>query len=277
MSFVAIVGAGPLGGALAHSLAARDRVREVRLIDTEAGIAEGKALDIRQSAPVQHFSTRLSAWGALTAAAGAAAVVIADQADGRGEHSGESGLALVRQLSAIEERAPIVFAGGEQRELIFRSATELHVAPSRLLGSAPYALEAAVRALAALVIDGSPVEIALRIVGVPPHAAVVAWEEASAFGQPIGDHLPPHEIARLNAQLPGLWPPAPYALASAATRVVEAIATGSRRRFSCFVSLPRQSAAAMPVELGEDGVLRVLEPALTRQERTRLENAIGGR
>ena len=32
---------------------------------------------------------------------------------------------------------------------------------------------------------------------------------------------------------------------------------------------------AMPVELDEDGVRRVIEPALTRQERTRLENAIG--
>jgi malate/lactate dehydrogenase len=30
----------------------------------------------------------------------------------------------------------------------------------------------------------------------------------------------------------------------------------------------------MPVELGEDGVRRVIEPVLTRQERTRLENAV---
>jgi malate/lactate dehydrogenase len=144
------------------------------------------------------------------------------------------------------------------------------------VGSAPYALESAIRALAGLAIDASGVEISLRVVGVPPHAAVVAWEEASAFGQPIAAHLPAHTIAALNARLPQLWPPAPYALASAAAQVVEAIARGSRRRFSCFVALPRQSVAAMPVELGEDGVRRVLEPALTRQERTRLENAIAG-
>ena len=97
------------------------------------------------------------------------------------------------------------------------------------------------------------------------------------IGQPISAHLAPHQIAALNARLPGLWPPAPYALASAAARVIEAIADGSRRRFTCFVSLPRQTVVAMPVELGEDGVRRVLEPALTRQERTRLENAIAGR
>ena len=277
MSSIAIIGAGPLGGALAHTLAARDRVREVRLIDAEERIAAGKALDIRQSSPVDRFSTRVVAAGGLAAAAGADAIVIADAAAGPGEHSGESGLALLRQLTAIEERAPVVCAGGTQRELIARGVGELRMAPSRLLGSAPFALESAVRALAGLAIDASGVEISLRVVGVPPHAAVVAWEEASAFGQPLSTHLAPHEIAALNGRLPGLWPPAPYALASAAARVVEAIANGSRRRFSCFVLLARQGVVAMPVELGEAGIRRIIEPALTRQERTRLENAIGGR
>jgi len=276
MSFVAIIGAGPLGGALAHTLAARDRLREVRLIDSDESVATGKALDIRQSAPVENFSTRVTASGALAAAAGSAVVVIADHASGESEHAGESGLALLRRLTAIDDSAPIVCAGAAQRELIVRAVSELHVAPSRIVGSAPYALESAVRALAGLAIDASGMEVALRVVGVPPQAAVVAWEEASAFGQPISAHLRPHQILALNARLPGLWPPAPYALASAATRVVEAIATGSRRRFSCFVSLSHRSVAAMPVELGEDGVRRVVEPALTRQERTRLENAIGG-
>jgi malate dehydrogenase len=276
MSFVAIVGAGPLGGAVAHALAGRDRVREIRLIDAEERIATGKALDILQSSPIEHFSTRVIAAGALAAAAGAAVVVIADSAAGQGEHGGENGLALLRQLKAIEDRAPVVCAGGGQRELIGRAVAELHIAPPRIVGSAPYALESAVRALAGLAIDASGVEVALRVVGIPPHAAVVAWEEASAFGQPISAHLAPHEIAALNTRLPELWPPAPYALASAATRVIEAVVRGSRRRFSCFVSLPHQNVVAMPVELDEDGVRRVIEPALTRQERTRLENAIAG-
>jgi malate dehydrogenase len=277
MSFVAIIGAGPLGGALAHTLAARDRVRQIRLIDPEERIAAGKALDISQSSPVDSFSTRVVASGAIASVAGAAAIAIADAAGGAGaEHSGETGLALLRQLRAVENAAPIVFAGANQRELMLRTIAELHVRPARVIGSAPYALESAVRALAGLAVDASGVEIALRVVGVPPRAAVVAWEEATAFGQPIAAHLAAHQIASLDARLPGLWPPGPYALASAATRVVEAIANGSRRRFSCFVSLPRRGVVAMPVELGEDGVRRVIEPALTRQERTRLENAIAG-
>lgn len=275
MSFIAIIGAGPTAGAIAHKIAARDRVGEVRLIDEDDRIAAGKALDIVQSAPVDGFSTRVTATVAIAAAAGAAAIVVADQAGGQGEHAGEAGLALLRMLSRLESRAPIVFAGATQLELIARGVSEVHMHPSRLIGSAPFALESALRALAGLAVDVSGVEISLRIVGIPPDAAVVAWEEATAFGQPLSAHMAAHSMAALSARMPGLWPPGPYALASAASRVVEAIVNGSRRRYSCFVSLGRGQAAAMPVELGEDGVLRIIEPTLTRQERTRLDNALG--
>ncbi|MEP6914045.1 MAG: hypothetical protein ABJC89_00295 [Acidobacteriota bacterium] len=275
MSFIAIIGSGALGGAVAHKLAGRDRVREVRLIDLDEKVAQGKALDIRQAGPVEGFSTHVTAAGSLAAAAGADAIVVADHANGQGEHTGEAGLALLRQLAALESSAPIVCAGAMQRDLIARAVTELHLAPRRIVGSAPLALESALRALAGLIMDVSGVEISLRVMGVPPRAAVAAWEEASVFGQPLTSHVAPHELAALTARIPGLWPPGPYALASAASRVAEALARGSRRRFSCFVTVSRGCVAAMPVELGQDGIVRIIEPALTRQERTLFENAIG--
>lgn len=272
MPLIAIIGAGPVAGALAQKLASRDRVREVRLIDTEGTVADGKALDIRQSSPVEGFSTRVTSASHLSAASGAEVVVLADAAAGH-EHTGEAALSLVRQLAALGIAAPIVCAGPQPRELMAHAIQELRVRPSRLIGSAPLALESALRAMAGLLLDASGAEVSLRVVGVPPGHAVVAWEEATAFGQPLASALPPHEIAALSARIPGLWPPGPYALGSAGARVVEAVALGSRRRFSCFVSLGRGRVAAMPAELGPDGVRRVLEPVLTRQERTRLENA----
>ena len=202
MSFIAIVGAGAIGGALAQRLAARGRVREVRLIDDQGGVAQGKALDIQQSGAVDGFTTRLSAASAIGAAAGAAAVVIADASAGDTEHTGEAGLALVKRLAALETRAPFIFAGNTQRSLIVRAATELHVPRQRLIGSAPAALESAVRALAALDADGSASEMQLRVVGVPPGAAVIAWEEATASGQPISSLIPPHRLAAISSRLP---------------------------------------------------------------------------
>jgi malate dehydrogenase len=278
MGFIAIVGSGALGGAVAHALAVRDRVPEVRLIDPAGQVARGKALDIQQSSPIDSFSTRLTAAESIDAAVGADVVVIADAATGNVEHSGESGLGLLRHLVRAGNRAPILCAGASQRELIAKAVTELHLSRGLVLGSAPFALESALRALAGLVLDGSGVEVGLRVVGVPPRAAVVAWEEATAHGQPLSSQMAPHAIAGLSARIPGLWPPGPYALASAAARIVEALALGSRRRFSCFVvtdSGPQRAAVgAMPVELGRRGVERVLEPALTRLERTALENAL---
>jgi malate dehydrogenase len=274
MSFVAIIGSGALGGAVAHALALRDRIREIRLIDAEERIAQGKALDIRQSSPIDQFSSVTIGSGAIAAAAGAAAIVLADPASGAGEFSGEAGLTLLRQLAGIESNAPIVCAGGSQRELIVRGVSELHIAEARLIGSAPVALESALRALAALPIDSAAVPIAVNVVGIPPDHVVVGWEEASLGGQPLTAHIPPHVIAGLNARLRGIWPPGTFSLGAAAAAIVEAIALGSRRRFSCFVHIGHGRVAAMPVELGEDGVRRVIEPVLTRLERTRLENAL---
>lgn len=279
MSFIAILGAGPLGGAIAQRLAERDRIAEVRLIDPDGTIAQGKALDILQSAPISGFSTRVTASIAIEAAVGGAVAILADAASGH-EHSGEDGLALLRRLLRAGLSTPIVCAGTAQRALIAAAVRELHVDRRHILGSAPYALESALRALTGLAIDGSAVEVGLRVVGVPPDAAFAAWEEASVSGQPASAEIQPHVIAGLTARIPTLWPPGPYALGSACARVAEAIARGSRRRFSCFVALDagpvRTAVAAMPVELERTGIRRIVAPALTRQERTLLENAIEG-
>lgn len=274
MARIAIIGAGAIAGALAHKLATRGRVREVRLIDSAAAVAQGKALDIMQSGPIEGFATRVVGMDALSAAAGADAIVVADPASGPAEHTGEAALAMMRQLAALDASSPVVCAGATQRELIARATGELRLPLRRILGSAPYALESALRALAGVQLDGSGVEVTLRVVGVPPRGAVVAWEEATAHGQPLSAELPPHAIAALSARIPGLWPPGPYALGSAAARVVEAIALGSRRRYSCFVAVRAGAVTAMPVELGPTGVLRIVEPSLTRQERTLMENAL---
>lgn len=279
MGFIAIVGAGALGGAVAQRLAARGRTAEVRLIDPHGSVARGKALDLLQSSPIDGFATRITAAETTTAAVGADAIVLADTAAEQQEHAGEAALALVRQIVREGTDAPLVCAGALQRDVIAKAVAELHLRRTRIFGSAPLALESALRAMAGLLLDVSGVEIALRVVGIPPGAAVVAWEAATVTGLPLSSQLPPHAIAALNARIAGLWPPGPYALGSAAARVAEAAVHGSRRQFSCFVALERgatrTAVAAMPVELAPGGIRRILEPNLTPQERTLLENAIG--
>ncbi|PYR79846.1 MAG: hypothetical protein DMF86_02510 [Acidobacteria bacterium] len=278
MSFVAIIGAGAIGGALAHKLAQRSRVADVRLIDPHATIAAGKALDILQASPIESSSTAVTSSTSFAAAGGASAIVVADPIDG-GELAGENGLSVVRQLVRLDAAAPLLFAGARQRELLMRAVRELHVDRRRVLGSAPYALESAVRAVTAVMVDASPVDLSIGVYGVPPKSAVVAWQAATLTGRPLSSHLAPHHMAAISARVSSLWPLDAYALASAAARVAEALVDGSRRRFTCFAVLEstsagRDVAAAVPVEIQRGGIRTIEEPALTRQERTAFENAL---
>ena len=56
---ITLIGAGQIGGTLAHLIALKE-LGDVVLFDVAAGIAKGKALDIAQSSPVNGFNTNLS-------------------------------------------------------------------------------------------------------------------------------------------------------------------------------------------------------------------------
>ena len=56
---ITLIGAGQIGGTLAHLIALKD-LANVVLFDVAAGIAKGKALDIAQSSPVNGFNVNLS-------------------------------------------------------------------------------------------------------------------------------------------------------------------------------------------------------------------------
>jgi malate dehydrogenase len=57
---IALVGAGNIGGTLAH-LASLKNLGDVVLVDVNDGVAKGKALDISQSSAVEGFSVKISA------------------------------------------------------------------------------------------------------------------------------------------------------------------------------------------------------------------------
>src|SRR5688572_540388 len=177
---VAIVGAGPLATALASTLAARGRVRHIRLIDDAGTVAAGKALDVRQSTPVLGSDVSIDATADLAAALDADATVIADAHGAPAvEWEGELGLALVGRLAAANPRAPIVCAGARQASLVERGVTEVRLPWTRILGSASIAFDAAARAVVADAADTAPGAVALGLAGLPPSRLVVAWSASS--------------------------------------------------------------------------------------------------
>jgi malate dehydrogenase len=273
MSLVAVVGAGEIGGAVARALAMRARVGTVRIIDEHGALAAGKALDLLQAGPVCGSDVRIESAGDLAAAHGASAIVIADAGAGAAEWTSEAGLNLLRRLAASGslEQSVVVCAGASQRALMQQGLHELGISRRRVIGSAPESLAATARALVAIEARAASNQITLTLVGRPPDKFAILWNEASIAGHSVEALLSPPQLRRIERRLQGLWPPGPGALGASAALVCEAVAEGSRRIFSAFVSLDRDNGTrapvcAWPVAIGPFGLERITSPVLTGRD-----------
>ena len=279
MRSIAIIGAGELGGALARQLAAADIAARVILIDDAGTVAQGKALDIRQAAPVDGYSTHLIGTTDESAVVGADAIVIADRAATGAEWQDDAGVALVRRVAHFNPAAMIVCAGAQHMPVVERGVREGGIARHRLFGSAPEALRSGVISMTALEAGCSPTEMSLTVVGRPPGQTIIPWEDASIGGRRATDALSPPAITRLDNRLSRLWPPGPLTLASAATRMLRAAATRSRLSVCAFVAVTREEGDSgrvgmLPVIVHGVGIAAVVSPTLSTRDRVRLDTAL---
>jgi len=72
---IALIGAGQIGGTLAH-LAALKELGDIVLFDIVDGVPQGKALDLAESAPVDGFNARLTGASSYAEIAGADVVIV---------------------------------------------------------------------------------------------------------------------------------------------------------------------------------------------------------
>ena len=273
---VAIIGAGELGGSLAHVLARREIVRRIHLIDPSGQIAAGKALDIMQAGPVEGFTTPVAGSTDSSRVAGCALVIVADPAT---PHTEADPLLVLTQLKRLAARAVVLCAGVDGRMLVERGVRELKYSRETLIGSAPEALASAIRAVVALQVNGSVRDVVLTIMGVPPANAFVSWEDASIGGCAATRVLDEPTLRKLASQIAPLWPPGPHALAHSATEAVAAICGVSRRAVSCFVAPDdtagqRARVVALPVRLCANGLESLEMPSLSGAAKTALDNAM---
>ena len=57
---ISLIGAGQIGGTLAHLIGLKELADEIVMFDVASGIAKGKALDIAQSSSVDGLNIKLS-------------------------------------------------------------------------------------------------------------------------------------------------------------------------------------------------------------------------
>jgi malate dehydrogenase len=72
---IALIGAGNIGGTLAHLIGLKD-LGDVVMFDVFGGVAAGKALDLMQSSPVDGFDSAMSGGSDYAAIAGADVVIV---------------------------------------------------------------------------------------------------------------------------------------------------------------------------------------------------------
>src|SRR5262249_13410211 len=156
----------------------------------------------------------------LFTAGGAAALVLADRFGGT-EWEGVEGAMVLKPLSELAPQGGGVWARASQRGLRDRGGPVMPLQWGRLFGGAAGALASGARALVALEMDGSPQEVSLSILGVPPAHLVLPWDDSAVGGFAATKVLDAVTRRRLTARIGALWPPGPYALASAAARALE--------------------------------------------------------
>jgi malate/lactate dehydrogenase len=133
--------------------------------------------------------------------------------------------------------------------------------------------------MVALAIDGSPRDVALSVLGVPPSQIVIPWEDAAFAGFALTRLIDEPARRRLVARIAALWPPGPYSLASASAKAVGAMFGRTRAVVNCFVA-PDQSqgvrrrTAALPARLNLRGIERIALPELNGADRVALDNAM---
>jgi hypothetical protein len=202
-------------------------------------------------------------------------IVVADDSAG-GPWDGERGLALVQRLVRAGTAATFVFAAPSHVWLMEKSYREVRIGTDRLVGTAPSAIVGALRALAGLELGGAPVQ--LTVAGRPP-SLVVGWAAATTNGLMLTDRIAAHRLFALSRALPKLWPPAPYAIASATTQVIEGLVCGARGLVPALTVIDgelgvRGTAVMLPLELGRGRVLGHVMPSFSAQELTEMTSGL---
>lgn len=278
MSALVIVGAGPLGAAVAHQAMSAGIARRIVLVDDAGDVARGLALDIRQAAPMAGSSSAVDGGSDIGAVVGAPVVVIADRYGSDGEWRGDAGLERITRVRELNPNALIVCAGPAQGALVEAYVSERDGDRARIIGSAPEAFRGALVALVCLETGAAPGDVSLATIGRPPRDLFVPWDGAAIGGSRATEVLPAAVLARLDRQAPLLWPPGPLTLAGGAVRVVRMVLreTGG---WVCVTLVPPSTADVQPgavalpaVAVG--GTMRMEWPSLAPRDRVRLESVL---
>lgn len=294
---ITVVGAGNVGATCANVIAHKELATEVVLLDIKEGVAEGKALDIWQTAPVNLYDTRLvGSTNDYAKTANSEVVVITSGLPRKPGMSRDdlisinSGIvqSVTENIIKYSPNAIIIVVSNPLDVMTYASYVSAKVDSSRVFGMAGVLDTARYRAFLATELNVSPKDIQAVLMGGHGDTMVPLPRYTTVGGIPVTELISKEKLDAIvertkagGAELVNLlgtsaW----YAPGAAAAQMVEAIVRDQKRIFPCCALLNGQYGldnvyVGVPVKLGRNGIEQIIELKLNDEEMEMLHKSAG--
>ena len=294
---ITVVGAGNVGATCADVLAYKEVAKEIVLVDIKEGLAEGKALDIWQKAPVDVYDSRtLGSSNDYTKTADSDVVVITSGLPRKPGMSRddliETNAGIVKTVTEnIVKYSPetkIIVVSNPLDVMTYQAHLISKFPRTKVMGMAGILDTARYRAFIAEALNISPKEIQAMLLGGHGDTMVPLPRYTTVSGIPVDELLDKEKIDAIvertkkgGGELVKLMgTSAWYAPGSAAAQMAESIVKDQRRVFPVCVKLEGEYGIdncylGVPVVLGKNGVEEVIELKLNDAEMQLLKNSEG--
>jgi malate dehydrogenase len=285
---VTVVGAGNVGATCADVIAHKEFVHEVVLLDIKEGIAEGKSLDMWQTAPINLYDTRMvGSTNDYSKTAGSEVVVITSGLPRKPGMSRDDLIAtnagIVRSVTEnIIKYSPdaiIIVVSNPLDVMTYCAYLTAKIDSKKVFGMAGILDTARYRAFLAEALDISPKDIQAVLMGGHGDTMVPLPRYTTVAGIPVTELIAKDKLDAIvdrtkkgggelvNLMGTSAW----YAPGAAAAQMVEAIVKDSKRIFPCCALLNGQYGLkgiylGVPVKLGRNGIEEIIELKLNDDE-----------
>ena len=292
---VTVVGAGNVGTTCANVIAHRELVNEVVLLDIKEGTAEGKSLDMWQTAPINLYDTRIKgSTNDYAATAGSDVVVITSGLPRKPGMSRDDLIAtnagIVRSVTEnIVKHSPntiIIVVSNPLDVMTYCAYLTSGFDSKRVFGMAGILDTARYRAFLAEALNCSPKDIQAVLMGGHGDTMVPLPRYTTVSGIPVTEMIAADKLESIiqrtkvgggelvNLMGTSAW----YAPGAAAAQLVEAIVRDQKRIFPCCAWLQGEYGQkdiylGVPVKLGKKGIEQIIELKLNTEEKQLLDGS----
>jgi malate dehydrogenase len=297
MSKVTVVGAGNVGATCADVLAYREVAEEIVLVDIKEGIAEGKALDIWQKAPINQYDSRtIGSTNDYSKTANSDVVVITSglprkpgmTRDDLIETNAGIVKSVTENVAKHSPKAIIIVVSNPLDVMTYQAHLTSGFSRNKVMGMAGILDTARYRAFLAEELNVSGKEIQAILMGGHGDTMVPLPRYTTVAGIPVTELVAKDKLDAIiertkfgGGELVKLMgTSAWYAPGAAAAQMVEAILKNQRRVFPVCIKLDGEYGIddcylGVPVILGKNGIEKVIELDLNAEEKQLLETSRG--